>query len=153
MLAKFSLQSILDYRHSRVEGLEVELGQLLQAQQQAQSVLEALQFRHGHLIERLGKVQTGEIDLSQIAQLRTNIQMVEHQIVRQHNLINALVEKISAKRAEMIRAKQDEESLNTLKRKENDRFQVQLAQLENRQQDDAYISQGWRAAQSLISYF
>lgn len=153
MFAKFSLQSILDYRHSRVEGLEVELGQLLQAEQQAQSVLEALQFRHGHLIDSLGKGQIGEIDLSQIAQLRTNIQMVERQIARQNSIITSLAEKVSAKRAEIIRAKQDEEALNTLKRKENDRFQVQLAQQENRQQDDAYIAQGWRAAQSLISYF
>jgi flagellar export protein FliJ len=147
MTPKFSLQSILDYRHSKVEGLEVELSQINHALQQAQSVLEALTFRHGFLLESLGRQQHGEVDLTQLIQLRANLQLVERQITRQQVQIATLAEKLAAKRAEVVQAKQDEEALSTLKRKENDRFQAQVRQQEDRQQDDAYISQGWRAAQ------
>lgn len=147
MSNKFSLQSILDYRHSKVEALEVELSQINHALQQAQSVLQGLTFRHGYLLESLGKQQLGDVDLTQLAQVRTNIQLVERQIARQQTQISALAEKVAAKRAEVVLAKQDEEALNTLKRKENERVQAQLRQQEDRQQDDAYIAQSWRAAQ------
>lgn len=147
MTSKFSLQSILDYRHSKVEALEVELSQINHAFQQAQSVLQALTFRHGHLLESLSKQQLGEVDLTQLAQVRTNLQLVERQITRQQAQITALAEKVAAKRAEVVQAKQDEEALSTLKRKEHERVQAQLRQQEDRQQDDAYIAQGWRATQ------
>lgn len=144
---KFSLQSILDYRHSKVEGLEVELSQINHALQQAQSVLQGLTFRHGHLLESLGKQQLGEVDLTQLTQTRANLQLVERQITRQQAQIATLAEKVAAKRAEIVLAKQDEEALTTLKRKENERVQAQLRQQEDRQQDDAYIAQGWRTTQ------
>jgi len=41
MPPKFSLQPVLDYRHNRVEVLEVELGRLLQTQKLGQTILEA----------------------------------------------------------------------------------------------------------------
>ena len=147
MPRKFSLQSILDYRHSKVETLEVELSQLHHAHQQAQSVLEALSFRHSFLLESLGHQQHGDVDLTQLTQLRANIQLVERQMTRQQAQIATLAEKLTAKRAEVVQAKQDEEALSTLKRKENDRFQAQVRQQEDRQQDDAYISQNWRTTQ------
>ncbi|MCB9134652.1 MAG: flagellar FliJ family protein [Anaerolineales bacterium] len=147
MTPKFSLQSILDYRHSKVEALEVELSQLNHGLQQAQSVLQGLIFRHSHLLESLGKQQLGDVDLNQLTQVRTNLQLVERQIVRQQAQVATLAEKVAAKRAEVVQAKQDEEALNTLKRKENERIQAQLRQQEDRQQDDAYIAQSWRATQ------
>jgi flagellar export protein FliJ len=149
MAPKFTLQPVLDYRHNRVEILEVELGQLLQEQQRNQTYLEVLHESRRRLYEKLGDSQQGDIDLFLISRLRSSLKSVGERILQQQAHLSELSNQVLAKRKEMITAKQDEEALETLKNKEIERYQSEQAQQENRLQDDIYIAQAYRRSTSM----
>lgn len=144
MPPKFSLQPVLDYRETRVEILEIELGRLLQAQQRGKTFLEALQSSRDRLLEELGRRQTGDIDLFLLSRLRSNLQTVNYRIEEQEMRLNELAGQIAAKQEEIVTAKQDAEALVKLKNHEIERYQKEEQQRENRLQDDIYISQAYR---------
>lgn len=153
MAPKFSLQPVLDYRHTRVEMLEVELGRLHQAKLHGEEFLEALHNRRQLIFEELGqKQQQGEMDLLTISQLRGNLKTVGERIVRQKEHLQELSVLIRDKQNEVISAKQDEEALTTLKTHEVERYQVEQAEQEKRLQDDIYISQAYRRASGSSGY-
>jgi flagellar export protein FliJ len=131
-----------------VEVLEVELSSLVQAQKRGQTMLEALKESRQRLYGELDERQRGEMDLFMIAQLRTNLKMVGERMAEQQARLQALAGQIQAKREEVVVARQDEEVLENLKRKESDRWQAEQAQAENRMQDDLYIAQAYRSDRS-----
>jgi flagellar export protein FliJ len=147
MPPKFSLQPVLDYRHTRVELLEVELGQLLGAQQRGLASLDALRESQTALFKELHSQQAGEMDLFKVGQLRANLDTVRDRLMRQRALLDALAGQIQAKRGEVVAARQAEEALAILKNRELERSRVEQAQQELRLQDDIYIAQAYRRAQ------
>jgi flagellar export protein FliJ len=140
MAPKFSLQPVLDYRHNRVERLEIELSLLLNAQLVARIALERSRETEARLLDELNRQQIGEVDLVKVEQLRLNQKTIENRIRLQMAEFELLSARVSAKQAEVVGAKQDEESLEILKDKEIERFQAVQAQLDNRLLDDIYIS-------------
>jgi flagellar export protein FliJ len=144
MPPRFSLQTVLDVRHSRVEGLEIELSQLNLARQQGVELLENFQGQQNGYLEDLKKSQTKDIDLFSVSMLHNDIERIKVQIQQVHDAIAILDEKIIAKRQELIIAKQDEEVLKTLKGKENERYVAELALQEGKAIDDIYISRAYR---------
>jgi flagellar export protein FliJ len=148
MAPKFSLQSVLDYYHSRVETLEVELGRLHLAHQQAQAYLEALRANQTDLFEKLRHKQVGDLDLAELDNLRLNLKIVEARIGQQVAMVAALAQQIEAQRLLVVAARQDEETLNVLKEKEVARFRAEELKQENRLREDIYISQAHRRAVS-----
>lgn len=146
MPPKFSLQPVLDYRHSRVEALEVELGNLLATRQRGANLLQKLQDYRQHLFQDLYEQQNGEMDLTAVNQLRLNVKIVEERIQQQLAYLAELDQQIEVKRAEIVTAKQEEETLLTLKRKEIDRYKIEQARQESSMQDDIYIAQAFRKA-------
>jgi flagellar export protein FliJ len=149
MPPKFSLQPILDYRHNRVEVLEIELSQLLGFRQQTLASLEVLFSDQLNLFEQLAKKQQGVIDFQAVSQIRTNLRMIEKSIQEQQSLLVELERRVEAKQNEVVGAKQNEEMLVILKNKEIERYQSQLNYQENRLQDDAYIAQAYRRTAGL----
>jgi flagellar export protein FliJ len=147
----FALQGVLDYRHSRVETLEIQLGRLLSEQQQAQRAWEALQAERHQLFAAMREKQAGTLDLSALAQLRFNLKHLEQRIERQAALLEALAEQIKACRGRLVAAKQDEEALVTLKSKGLERWHAEVLRQENSQRDDLYIMRAHRRAQSATS--
>jgi flagellar export protein FliJ len=141
MPPKFSLQSVLDYRHSRVEMLEVELGRLLHVQQQAQTFLESLQDGRARILDQLGSSQQGDLDLFLISRLRSSLNTVNERITQQKVRLLELSQQVQVKRNEVVAARQKEETLAILKGKEIERFETEQAQQENRLQDVIYIAQ------------
>ncbi|NMC11361.1 MAG: flagellar export protein FliJ [Chloroflexi bacterium] len=144
MPPKFSLQPVLDYRHNRVEVLEIELGRLLQTQKRGQTVLEALHDSRGRIINQLKDGQQGDIDLFLISRLRSSLNNVNERIIQQEAYLVELEYQVQEKRKEVISAKQDDEALQTLKDREIERYMAEQAQKENRLQDDIYISRAFR---------
>lgn len=144
MPPKFSLQPVLDYRHNRVEVLEIELGRLLQTQKRCQTVLEALHDSRGRIINQLKDGQQGDIDLFLISRLRSSLNNVNERIIQQEAYLVELEYQVQEKRKEVISAKQDDEALQTLKDREIERYMAEQAQKENRLQDDIYISRAFR---------
>ncbi|HEY9077891.1 MAG TPA: flagellar FliJ family protein [Anaerolineaceae bacterium] len=144
MPPKFSLQSVLDYRHMRVESLEIELSELLTAQKQGEAMLEELKLQMSRLFEELQEKQIGEIDLFTVAVLRANIKTTQDRINQVLDALVLLGQKIEAKRQELIVAKQDEEALVILKNKEAERFIAEQKRIDDRMQDEIYISQAYR---------
>lgn len=144
MPVKFSLQPVLDYRHNRVEVLEVELGRLLQTQKRSQIILEALQDSRGRIINQLKDGQQGDIDMFLMSRLRSSLNNVNERIIQQETYMVELNCQVQEKRTEVITAKQDNEALQTLKDREIARYQAEQAQKENRLQDDIYISRAFR---------
>jgi flagellar export protein FliJ len=147
MPPEFSLQSVLDYRHTRVEAMEIGLGRLHLAEQQKQTELHNLRASQGRLFAELrGRQEAGALDLSTIAYLRLNLKTIERNIAEVEKALIELARQIEEQRAALVAAKQGEETLGTLKDKERVRYEAELARREDRQRDDIYIAQGFRRA-------
>jgi flagellar export protein FliJ len=146
MPPKFSLQSVLEFRHKRVEALEIELGQIMAAYHEAQAFLAKLHEYRQHLFGELGQRQEGEINLMALQQVRTNVKLVEQRLLQQMEEIAKLERQVQAKREDVVLARQGEETLVTLKNKETERFKAEEVQREGRLQDDIYIAQAFRRA-------
>ena len=144
MPPKFSLQSVLDYYHTRVETLEVELARLRQAEKQAQAYLEMLRASQAELFASLRAKQVGALDLAEIGNLRLNIKLVETRIEQQIATLADLARKIDAHHQLVVTARQDEETLAILKEKEEARFRAEEARQENRLRDDIYSARAHR---------
>ncbi|MGB9640581.1 MAG: flagellar export protein FliJ [Anaerolineales bacterium] len=143
MPPKFSLQPVLDYRETRVEILEIELGRLVQAQQRGLTFLEALQSSRDRILSELGKRQTGEIDLYLITRLHANLETVNERITEQLARLEEIKKQIFQKQQEIVIAKQDAEALVKLKDHEIDRYKKEEQKKENRLQDDIYIARAF----------
>ena len=143
MALHFSLQNVLDIRHGKVELLEIELSKLLIAQQQTEVLLMSLQEFQVNLLDQLSSAQSGEIDLFKIGLLRLNIL----DVTKRFEIVTADLEKqnlaLKNKRAEMVAAKQAEETLEILKRNRYEVYLAEQIQVEAREQDDIYIAQAF----------
>jgi flagellar export protein FliJ len=143
MAPKFSLQSVLDYRHSRVEALEIEFGKILAARQEKEAALESLRTVHEDFCLQLYRSQMGDMDLFLIQHLQSSLSQVREAAAKVCLEIQELDRLKEAKRLEMVSARQSEETLAILKTKETEKIRLEQAAQENRQQDDLYISLGF----------
>jgi flagellar export protein FliJ len=144
MAPKFSLQNVLDLRHSHVDALEVELSQLMQARLNAQGILDAFLILQIDLMQKLTLEQADVMDLFSVSILRSNILTVDYQIVSMKEKLRAATLEVEAKRQELIQARQKKETLETLKNKRIEVYQTEVARYEARTQDDIYISQAFQ---------
>jgi flagellar export protein FliJ len=143
---KFSLQAVLDFRHSRVESLEMELAKLQETRQQGLDMQAQCQASLTQLYLQLHQEQNGELDLFKIEHLRQDAHSTKDRLDQIKQALAALEERIENKRQEILTARQAEESLNILKEKELNRWQAEQVLIENRQQDNVYIAQAFRRA-------
>lgn len=140
MPPRFSLQGILDYRHSRVEILEVVLSKTIQTHQDAIDVLASLQAEQERLFKEMAESQQGELDLKALSHIRHMAKKTEGLITRQHEEIARLADEVEKARKNLIQAKQDEQVMVTLSEKELLKFAEKQYMQEKQQQDDVYIS-------------
>lgn len=146
MSIEFSLQAVLDFRHKRVEGLEIALGRLLQQEQQARRLLAGLEADREALFADIRQKQAGVLDLAAIAQMRFNLKHLEQRLTQQRAVLAELAQRIDEQRARLVAAKQAEETLVTLKDKEVAQQRAAEQRLENAQRDDLYIMRAHRRA-------
>ena len=144
MSPKFSLQSVLDLRHGKVELLQIELSKLLSALQETESRLLALQEFHRELLNELSLAQSDEIDLVKSSLLRLNILQAQTYIETLTRELARQNQEVRDKRAQLVEAKQSEETLEILKRKRHELYLAEQIQIESRAQDDIYIAQAFR---------
>jgi flagellar export protein FliJ len=107
---------------------------------QKQALLETLHIMRQKLLDSLQEQQRGEMDLVLVQHLRGNVTTVGQQIANVQVELKALEAKLEAKRQELVGARQDEETLDTLKEKEIERYRLEEAQKESSLQDDVYIA-------------
>lgn len=143
MPPKFSLQPVLDYRHSRVEAEQIELARLNQAYHQGCAHLDFLEEEMAQAYLKIGKMQTGKIDMDQLAQYRLRVRMLDIQIRDQQEMLADLTTQIDAQRDRLVHAKQDEETLVILKKKRLQVWKDEQRQKENAHRDDIYIAQAF----------
>lgn len=141
---KFSLQSVLDYRHGRVEALEMEHTKLKEAYQQGLAMKEEAQTLLAQTYANLQKEQNGEMDLFTIQHLRQDALAIKERLDQINQALAVLVQKIEEKRLEVVAARQAEETLSTLKEKELTQWKYEISLQEGRQQDNVYIAQAFR---------
>jgi flagellar export protein FliJ len=141
----FNLQSVLDVRHGRVEALEIDLSKLLSLQQEVQTILDNLLVQQTELFEQLLEAQSGELDLFKITVLRADVLQNDDQVKRVKDELVRVKSMVEAKRMELVEAKQEEETLQILKRKRIEIFNAEQAEKDARTQDDIYIAQAFRA--------
>jgi flagellar export protein FliJ len=149
MAPKFSLQTVLDVRHSRAEALEVEFGKLLSQEQQIFTEIENLENNKESLMTSLYEQMSGNMDLFVVAHIRSDINQYTKAIEVCHEALSKLQIEIEDKRRELISARQAEETLDILKRKEIKRFKELEAEHENKEQDDVYISRNYQKRQEV----
>ena len=150
MAPKFSLQNVLDIRHGKVELLQIDLSKLLNALQETEARLFSLQEFQVELLEELRLAQSGEIDLVKINLLRLNILRVNAYIESVTLELARQKQAVQDKRAELVTAKQSEETLEILKRKRYEVYLAEQLQIESRAQDDIYIAQAFRNQQQRV---
>lgn len=150
MPPEFSLQTVLDVRHSKVESFEIELSNLQHEKSQKENTIQSLYADQDHLYELLQRNMTGELNLVDIQLLRENIHHLSGQVENLNCEITELDQAINLKRAELINAKKEEESLKILKNKEYERYVSEENEKEKRLLDDVYISQGFRQRRNEI---
>ena len=144
MAPKFSLQSVLDLRHGKVEILEIELGRLLAACQKTEVLLISLKESQLNLFEQLNAAQSGEIDLFKNNSIRSNILQINKSVENTTLELARQNQEVENKRAELVKAKQSEETLEILKTKRHEVYLAEQVQIEARTQDDIYINQAFR---------
>ena len=147
MTPKFSLQNVLDIRHGKVELLEIELGKLQSAYQKTEKLWMSLNEEQVSLLELLNTAQSGEIDLFEISALRSNILCVNERIEEVMLELARQKREIAEKRANLVTAKQDEETLEILKKKRYEVYMAEQVRIEARAQDDIYIARAFRNQQ------
>ncbi len=144
MSPKFSLQNVLDLRHGKVELLEIELGKLQAVHQETLALFASLQEYQGSLLDQLSIIQSGDIDLVKMNLLRLNILQVGKHIDMVQLELKKQTKAIDAKRSEVVKAKQSEETLETLKRNRHEIYLAEQVQIETQAQDDIYIARAFR---------
>jgi len=144
----FSLQSVLDVRHSRVEALEIELSKMIALQQEAQRIYELLLAQQAGLFEQLAQAQSGDLDMFQVSALHNDLLQNDDQVKRVAEELAKINQLVEAKRQELVEARQGEETLQILKRKQIELFNAEQAVREARTQDDIYIAQAFRQRHS-----
>jgi len=144
MPPKYVFQNILDIRHSKVESIEIQLGN-------AESKLQMLEKKRNTFVAmKLGCLEEmrlrmkDEIDVFQLDILRANVKKIDDSLRRVDVEIGDTKKKIAQIRMNLIKAKQDEETLEILKEKENEKFKAEMKRQENLQQDDVYISMAFK---------
>jgi flagellar export protein FliJ len=147
MPPKFSLQNVLDIRHGKVELLEIGLGKLLSVYQETKDLLLSLQEEQASLLELLNTAQSGEIDLFEIGALRSNISQINERIEDVMLDLARQNQDITERRAALVKAKQDEETLEILKKKRHEVYLAEQVQIEARAQDDIYIARAFHNQQ------
>jgi flagellar export protein FliJ len=147
MTPKFSLQNVLDIRHGKVELLEIGLGKLLSVYQETKDLLLSLQEEQANLLELLNTAQSGEIDLFEIGALRSNILHINQRIEDVMLDLARQNQDIKERRAALVKAKQDEETLEILKKNRHETYLAEQIQIEARAQDDIYIARAFHNQQ------
>ena len=117
MAPRFNLQNVLDIRHSRVESLEIALSELQIKLLRAQEALATQQERQAALLVRLSEAQQGDLDLVEINLLHFDILQTDQQVKMAARAVDVAQVEADNKRKELIAARQDEETLQILKRK------------------------------------
>jgi len=116
MAPRFNLQNVLDIRHSRVESLEIALSELQIKLLRAQEALATQQERQAALLVRLSEAQQGALDLVEINLLHFDILQTDQQVKMAARAVDVAQVEADNKRKELIAARQDEETLQILKR-------------------------------------
>ena len=149
MPPKFSLQTVLDVRHSRAEALEVEFSKLLAQERQLFNEIENLENTKDSLMSRLHDQMSGDMDLFVVAHIRANINQYIQAIETCHIALANLQVEIENKRRQLVAARQAEETLDILKRKEIKRYKDLEVIHENKEQDDIYIARNYQKRQEM----
>ncbi|MGQ0602585.1 MAG: flagellar export protein FliJ [Anaerolineales bacterium] len=153
MSPEFSLQPLLNYRHNKVEAMEIQLARLIVEHRQAYNLRQAVQQGRNELLEdmRLEKKKTGPLDLDALTQLTHNLKMLDRRIAEQDDKVAALHNQIEDQRRLLVEARQEEEALSILRRKELDRFRAELNRRENAERDDIYIAPAFQRQMSEVA--
>jgi flagellar biosynthesis chaperone FliJ len=148
----FSLQAVLDVRHSRVEALEITLGKLLAEERAGRERQDLLRAQQTELMQRMvNAMHADELDIVQVDLLRRNLLASEIESARVQTILNELARMVVLKRNELLKAHQDEEVLETLKEQRNEVFRNEQKAKEASQQSDVYIAQAFRQRKATMS--
>lgn len=147
MSPKFSLQNVLDLRHGKVELLEIELGKLQAIHQETKNLYVSLGQYLESLNDQLSEEQIGDIDLVKLNLLRLNILQLNKHIETVGFQLKKQTKEMEDKRAQLVQAKQSEETLEILKRKRYEVYAAEQVHIEAQAQDDIYIARAFRNQQ------
>ena len=134
---RFRLQPVLNYRQDIEDALQLELGRLLQEEQEARARLEELRAESERSMVELSAIQSApRIDVPAIQQgyyyLEALQGVIEHQVV----VVNEATERVEAKRRELVKAMQDRKVLEKLKEKYQREYADWVRRVEQTLADD-----------------
>jgi len=145
MQHNFTLQSVLDYRGTIVDSLEMELALMLREKIDLENAINKAARLEKQLWNELLELRVGELDLVRMEHLQNQQEQVEKEKELLLSSLKSLMTQIHAKREEIVLAKQDEEVLETIKEKEIRKFKQRVKEQDQKFQDDIYIAQAYQA--------
>lgn len=121
----FPLQSILKFKSSAVDTLEVEFGQLKIAHQNQVDALQNLQQVKNQEMDVLQQLQqNGALDCQAIQWQQQHLQVIQTQMVQQTARLEEAQLQLEVKRQELVETIQDQKTLENLR----DRYQANQSQ-------------------------
>lgn len=147
MSLSFVFQNVLDIRHNKVESIEIQLGGLQKRLLFLEEQKENLEQAKAQCLVEMSLRMKGDLDMAQLDLLRTNITALDERTNKVKAEITSMENKIAQVRKNLVQAKQDEETLEILKRKEIEKYNAEIKRIEGIQQDDVYISLAFKNQQ------
>lgn len=142
---KFSLQSVLDVRHSRLEAVELEMARAQAVRAQQAAALTALEEKRAGLLGDLHRLQNRRtLDLGALTFTRNTLTRTEREIHDQRIRLAEAEAQVERVREALIAAKQAEETLLALKEKAEEAEVREQNRLAEAEVDDLNIARAFR---------
>ncbi|MCB0358144.1 MAG: flagellar export protein FliJ [Bdellovibrionales bacterium] len=133
---KFRLQKVLDYREAQKREQAHELarrnGQLSELEQRLEAILEA----QDHCEDAVGQV----VSMSELSLGLDYRSRLQHELERQHELIQEAVQAVEAARDAYIERVKETESLEVVKRRRKEEFHTEKKRRERKELNDLVVS-------------
>ena len=146
---QFNLEAVLRYKESRVELLQLEMAELQHLAAQAREVRDYLVSERVQTENRLGKlVSYGDLDINTVLQSKDYMRRLTIELGKQEIIVVEAEEKVDKKREELLKMEQEREVLDTLKKRNWQRYLNEMNRAEAQVIDESAIAGFYRRAQS-----
>lgn len=146
---QFSLNTVLDYRQQTLDALKVEHGTILAKIHRQEEVLKDAEHRYALTNEEFRNKKSTGLTIAGILAYETGLHVLEKEIKREAEKLQALHQQEAEKRAQLVESKIDTASLELLRDKKLEIYHKELQKKEEQFIDELVISA--RTASSHLS--
>lgn len=145
---QFSLETVLDYRQQMLDARKVEHGIILAKIHRQEEVLADAKYRFALTNEEYRSRKCAGLTIADLLSYQTGLQVLEQEIRRENDKLEALRRQESEIRAQLVESKIDTASLELLREKKLQTYQQELQKKEEQFIDELVISSRTNSSRS-----